>query len=62
MEKLTKLNAKKVESLEAIKGGRAMQMSSDIADLGDGGGTTTHTPTYKQLLDMYVCDHTPDAK
>lgn len=60
MEKLKKLNAKKVESLEAIKGGRAASISNEIAEVGDSGGTTVHTPTHYSGPDVYLCDHKRD--
>ena len=62
MEKLKKLDAKKVASLEAIKGGRASQMLTEFADAGDAGGTTVHTPTHYSGPDVYLCDHSPDPK
>lgn len=61
MEKLTKLNAKKVESLEAIKGGKAMSMDFSM-DAGESAGTTVHTATHYSGPDVYVCDHKPDGK
>ncbi|SEW52251.1 hypothetical protein [Chitinophaga arvensicola] len=61
MEKLTKLNAKKVESLETIKGGRAMLAEFSL-EAGDAAGTTVHSPTHYSGPDVYVCDHKPDAK
>jgi hypothetical protein len=60
MEKLTKLNAKKVVSLETIKGGRAALISNEIADSGDSCGTTVHTPTHFSGPDVYLCDHKRD--
>lgn len=60
MEKLTKLNAKKVESLETIKGGRAALMSEQIAESGDSCGTTIHSPTHYSGPDVYLCDHKRD--
>ncbi|MGO4291277.1 hypothetical protein [Chitinophaga sp. RAB17] len=62
MEKLTKLNAKKVESLETIKGGRAASISNDFSDAGESCGTTVHTPTHYSGPDVYLCDHRPDGK
>ncbi|SHM80880.1 hypothetical protein SAMN05444266_111106 [Chitinophaga jiangningensis] len=58
---LAKLNAKKVESLDAIKGG-LMQLSNDLsADLGESAaGTTVHTPTHYEGPDVYICDHKKD--
>ncbi|HEY9260457.1 hypothetical protein [Chitinophaga sp.] len=61
MEKLKKLNAKKVESLETIKGGRAAlqaEFSTELAD--EAAGTTVHTPTHYSGPDVYVCDHKRD--
>ncbi|RPE08912.1 hypothetical protein EGT74_18005 [Chitinophaga lutea] len=63
MDKLKKLNAKKVESLDAIKGGRALSMSNDLsADTGDGSCTITHYPTHFSGPDVYLCDHKHDEK
>jgi hypothetical protein len=59
MEKLKKLNAKKVESLETIKGGK-LALVSELADSGDGAGTTVHTPTHYSGPDVYLCDHKRD--
>lgn len=60
MEKLKKLNAKKVESLETIKGGRALQaeFSTEVAD--EASATTVHTPTHYSGPDVYLCDHKRD--
>ncbi len=61
MDKLKKLNAKKVESLEAIKGGLALTMSNDLsAETGDC--TITHYPTHFSGPDVYLCDHKHDEK
>jgi|GEM_PF-1585969 len=57
---LKKLDAKKVESLDAIKGG-LMQLSNELsADLGEAAGTTVHTPTHYSGPDVYICDHKRD--
>ncbi|MDR6569013.1 hypothetical protein SAMN05660461_5351 [Chitinophaga ginsengisegetis] len=61
MDKLTKLNAKKVESLETIKGGRlALDAITDLSDSGESAGTTIHTPTHYSGPDVYLCDHKRD--
>lgn len=59
MEKLKKLNAKKVESLETIKGGK-LALVSELADSGDSAGTTVHTATHFSGPDVYLCDHRRD--
>ncbi|HEY8959696.1 hypothetical protein [Chitinophaga sp.] len=62
MDKLKKLNAKKVESLEAIKGG-LMAMQADFSlEAGEAAGTTVHSPTHFSGPDVYLCDHKPDPK
>lgn len=63
MDKLQKLNAKKVESLEAIKGGKAFsaEFSLEAGD-GEAAGTTVHTPTHYSGPDVYLCDHKADPK
>jgi hypothetical protein len=62
MEKLKKLDAKKVASLETIKGGRAMSVdfTMEAGDAGEAGGTTIHTATHYSGPDVYVCDHKRD--
>ncbi|MET3879611.1 hypothetical protein [Chitinophaga sp. OAE865] len=62
MDKLKKLNAKKVESLETIKGGRAMLADFSLDDSGEAAGTTVHTPTHYSGPDVYLCDHKADPK
>lgn len=63
MDKLKKLNAKKVESLETIKGGlMAMQADFSLEDSGEAAGTTVHTPTHYSGPDVYLCDHKADPK
>ncbi|MBC9932800.1 hypothetical protein HGH92_24735 [Chitinophaga varians] len=52
-KKLSKLNAKKVENSEAVKGG-LMALASMEMD----GGVTTHSAT--QRGDQYFCDHKQD--
>ncbi|NML39547.1 hypothetical protein HHL17_20265 [Chitinophaga sp. G-6-1-13] len=59
MNKLTKLNEKKIESLETIKGG-LMQLSMEMEDSGESAGTTVHTPTHYSGPDVYLCDHKRD--
>ncbi len=59
MNKLQKLNAKKVESLETIKGGKALSAEFSL-EAGDAAGTTVHTPTHYSGPDVYLCDHKPD--
>ncbi|WP_223151319.1 hypothetical protein [Chitinophaga varians] len=58
MNKLTKLNAKKIESLETIKGG-LYQLTSELAD-SEACGTTIHSPTHYSGPDVYLCDHKRD--
>lgn len=60
MDKLQKLNAKKVESLETIKGGRAFLMEESLEDSGESCGTTVHSPTHISGPDVYLCDHKRD--
>ena len=61
MDKLKKLNAKKVESLETIKGGRlAASFSEALDDSGEAAGTTIHTATHYSGPDVYICDHKRD--
>lgn len=57
MKKLTKLDEKKISSLESVKGG-LMQMQMEFSD--SENPTTTHTPT--QRGDQYFCDHSGDAR
>ncbi|MBS0030366.1 hypothetical protein ACTJJ0_25955 [Chitinophaga sp. 22321] len=59
MDKLQKLNAKKVESLETIKGGK-LAMIAELEDSGEGAGTTVHSPTHFSGPDVYLCDHKRD--
>ncbi|MBO9729713.1 MAG: hypothetical protein J7623_13835 [Chitinophaga sp.] len=60
MKKLQKLNEKKIESLETIKGGlMALQPEFSLEDSGEGT-VTTHTATQKG--DVYLCDHSQDPK
>ncbi|MEN5233544.1 hypothetical protein [Sphingobacterium faecium] len=63
MKKLEKLNAKRIEQIEQVLGGK-LAFTSDfaVADTGAGGvPTTEHRPTKGQLREHYTCDHTPDV-
>ncbi|MNL15983.1 hypothetical protein D3C87_1370030 [compost metagenome] len=63
MKKLEKLNAKRIDQIEHVLGGK-LALTSDfaVADTGAGGvPTTEHRPTKSQLREHYTCDHSPDV-